>query len=102
MVLPADRGEGANHAIVDVKDFSEIMTPVLVQQVKGESGKSLRQALDEYEDAAVARTRPAVLASRRACMDGHEWARIDEQSPLLSPRQMRLNFDEERQCLVAT
>jgi hypothetical protein len=54
----------------------------------------LRAALDRYEDRAVGRARPAVLASRQACLDAHRWARITDQSPLLSRRAMNLAFDE--------
>lgn len=34
----------------------------------------------------VARTRPAVLTSRRACLDAHDYKRINESSPLVSRR----------------
>ncbi|KEZ40815.1 hypothetical protein SAPIO_CDS8006 [Scedosporium apiospermum] len=97
------RGEGANHAIVDVQDFADLVSPVLsrtsISPADGTPGPSgfedLRSALDAYEDAVVDRARPGVLASRRACLDAHEWKRIDETSPLLSRRAMKLDFDEE-------
>lgn len=56
--------------------------------------RDLRAALDRYEDRVVARARPAVLASRQACIDAHQWGRIGEGSPLLSRRLMNLVFDE--------
>ncbi|KAK4109016.1 FAD/NAD(P)-binding domain-containing protein [Canariomyces notabilis] len=87
------RGEGANHAIVDVFDFvSHVLFRLLSRDspVKGD----LRAALDRYEDRVVARTRPAVLASRQACIDAHQWSRINEKSPLLSRRAMNIEFDE--------
>ena len=101
--MPTDRGEGANHAIVDVQDFADLVSPVLsrtsISPADGTPGPSgfedLRSALDAYEDAVVDRARPGVLASRRACLDAHEWKRIDETSPLLSRRAMKLDFDEE-------
>lgn len=55
----------------------------------------LRALLDGYEDAVVARARAGVLASRRACLDAHDWGRIGPGSPLLSRREPRLLFDEE-------
>lgn len=87
-----DRGEGANHAIVDVLDFAQKVVPKIRS---GTAFSDLRTAMDEYEDAVVERTRPAVLASRRACLDGHDWSRIDGSSPLLTRRQMMLEFEQE-------
>ncbi|KAB5523168.1 hypothetical protein GE09DRAFT_1043775 [Coniochaeta sp. 2T2.1] len=87
------RGEGANHAVVDVLDFVELVLPHLT--TGGETNRTqVRVALDQYEDRVVARARPAVLASRRACLDAHDWACIDAQSPLLSKRAMHISFEE--------
>ncbi|KAK2026422.1 FAD binding domain-containing protein [Colletotrichum zoysiae] len=84
------RGEGANHAILDVLDFAEIVLPKLDASLT-----DLRAAMDAYEDQVVARARPGVLASRRACIDAHDWPRICPTSPLLSKREMNLRFDDE-------
>ncbi|OLN96780.1 putative FAD-dependent monooxygenase [Colletotrichum chlorophyti] len=84
------RGEGANHAILDVLDFAEKVSPKMNTDFAG-----FRIALDAYEDAVVTRARPGVLASRRACLDAHDWPRISPTSPLLSKREMKLQFDEE-------
>ncbi|GKT49650.1 putative FAD-linked oxidoreductase [Colletotrichum spaethianum] len=84
------RGEGANHAIIDVLDFAETVAPALNADFA-----ELRAAIDVYEDRVVARARPGVLASRRACLDAHDWPRISPASPLLSKREMMLQFDEE-------
>ncbi|KAK0736459.1 hypothetical protein B0T21DRAFT_411636 [Apiosordaria backusii] len=89
------RGEGANHAIIDVKEFVDTVLPHL-----GDSQTGLRKALDAYEDTAVARTRPAVLASRQACLDAHEWEKIGPASPLLSKRAMNVGFDEGTMKLI--
>ncbi|SPO01428.1 related to FAD binding domain protein [Cephalotrichum gorgonifer] len=85
------RGEGANHAIVDVQDFARSVADVLLQP--DASTGDLRDALDKYEDAVVDRSRPGVLAARRACLDAHEWGRIDEKSPLLTRRAMKLDIE---------
>ncbi|KAF5666673.1 FAD-binding protein [Fusarium heterosporum] len=85
------RGEGANHVILDVQDFVQRVIPVIEQ---GEGYASLRLALDEYEKAVVDRTRPAVLASRRACMDAHDWKMISNKSPLLTRRMPYIDFEE--------
>lgn len=88
-----DRGEGANHAILDVLDFAETVGSKL--SGNNNSFADLRAVLDIYEDAVVSRARPGVLASRRACMDAHDWPKISLTSPLLSKREMKLQFDEE-------
>ncbi|KAF9871852.1 FAD binding domain-containing protein [Colletotrichum karsti] len=84
------RGEGANHAILDALDFAENVAPKL-----DATFDDLRAAMDIYEDAVVSRARPGVLASRRACLDAHDWPKISPTSPLLSKREMKLQFDEE-------
>ena len=86
-----DRGEGANHVILDVQDFVKELAPAL--QV-GSDFASLRSALDRYEEAVVARTRPAVLASRQACLHAHNWSKISNESPLLTRRMPFVEFDE--------
>ncbi|KAH6703947.1 hypothetical protein VDGD_03539 [Verticillium dahliae] len=83
------RGEGANHAVLDVLDFSEKVSPCL------EAGEgNLRAVLDAYEDGVVKRVRPAVLAARRACLDAHEWTRITPTSPLLTRREAFMHYEE--------
>jgi hypothetical protein len=85
----SDRGEGANHSIVDVEDFVNRVLPHL-----DKPSDEIRQALDEYEGLVIERTRPAVFASRVACLHAHQWSKINFQSPLLSRRAMKLEFDE--------
>ncbi|KAK4073772.1 hypothetical protein Trihar35433_3246 [Trichoderma harzianum] len=116
------RGEGANHAIVDVLDFATQVVPLLAlnrddfssrtdsqvptHQSQGpDFRQALRQALDAYEDAVVSRARPGVLASRRACLDAHAFSRLFGEaatgvSPLLSKREMMLQFDDESTELI--
>lgn len=90
-----DRGEGSNHALIDVQDLVElVLPPLLCSETSSTPGDTVRAALDRYEDRVVSRTRPAVLASRQACLDAHRWSRINETSPLLSRRVMNLVFDE--------
>ena len=86
-----DRGEGANHAIYDVFDFSENVTPLL----KENNLSTLREGIDNFEDVMALRTRPAVMASRRACLDAHDWSRVKlDKSPLFMPRSPWIEFDE--------
>lgn len=88
-----DRGEGANHAILDVLDFADKVVPKLADG--SAAFPELRASMDAYEDGVVARARPGVLASRRACLDAHDWPKIGPASPLLSKREMFLQFDEK-------
>jgi hypothetical protein len=49
---------------------------------------SLKEAIDAYEEELMKRTSPAVLTSRRTCLDAHDYKRSTEQSPLVSSRAM--------------
>ncbi|KAK0615329.1 hypothetical protein B0T17DRAFT_511099 [Bombardia bombarda] len=99
------RGEGANHALVDVLHFIEQITPELLKKItcadkattdgESETSTDLRLAIDKYEDVVTKRAHPAVLASRRACMDAHQWTRFGVGSPLLSRRVMDMEFEDE-------
>ena len=53
---------------------------------KDDEDDHLAQMISRYEIEMITRTRPAVLASRRACLDAHDYRRIDERSPLISKR----------------
>lgn len=55
---------------------------------------TLLASIHEFEDALVARTRSAVLASRKACLDAHDWHGLTASSPLVTRRQMYLDFIE--------
>ncbi|KAJ4357952.1 uncharacterized protein N0V89_002529 [Didymosphaeria variabile] len=86
-----DRGDGANHSIQDVQEIARKVAPMLSAR---SSENALRAAIDRYENEVTARCRPAVLASRQAALDAHEYGRINASSPLLSPRVMKLEFNE--------
>ncbi|KAJ5112044.1 hypothetical protein N7532_000089 [Penicillium argentinense] len=79
------RGEGANNAIVDVLD--------LVKNVdfRNEScfdSEVLATSLEKYEKEIFKRVEPSFLASRQACLDAHDFGRI-EGSPLVQARVLR-------------
>jgi hypothetical protein len=82
-----DRGEGANHAIVDVLELKKNVLPKLDL-----TAAELRPAIQKYQQSMAKRTLPAVLASRQACLDAHDWANLTPASPLLTRRQMILNY----------
>lgn len=88
------RGEALNHGLRDLQ--------VLVRQIEplyhGLNPWTVAQqtaAIDTYEAEMCARGRPAVLASRRACLDAHEQGRINEKSPLMARRAIRLEEWED-------
>lgn len=88
------RGEGANHGITDVLILLENLVPALKSSNNGQSPpltaspSSLKAAIEAYENEMIARTAPAVLTSRRACLDAHDYKRINGDSPLISRRAM--------------
>jgi 2-polyprenyl-6-methoxyphenol hydroxylase-like FAD-dependent oxidoreductase len=87
------RGEGANHSIVDVsKLLEQIKLSYEGEDVKDEDAFEAARAA--YEGEMVERKEIAVLASRRACLDAHEYVRINENSPLVKRRMMRTDLEE--------
>lgn len=95
--VPAGEGSSDNHhlsnmgSLVDVNAGKSTTVDKLSQ---------LRRAIDQYENVVVDRARPGVLASRRACLDAHEWTRIGPESPLLMKRQMTVVYDEVADRIV--
>nr|OQO28444.1 hypothetical protein B0A51_02993 [Rachicladosporium sp. CCFEE 5018] len=78
------RGEAANHGITDVRRWLDAHLEVLKAEHPDE--KALAAACSSYEEEMIARTRVAVLASRQACLDAHDYSRISDNSPLVSRR----------------
>jgi 2-polyprenyl-6-methoxyphenol hydroxylase-like FAD-dependent oxidoreductase len=87
------RGEGANHSIVDVSKLLEQIKP-LCERADAEVDGLWEAARAAYESEMVERKEIAVLASRRACLDAHDYARIDENSPLVKRRMMGTDLEE--------
>ena len=67
-------------------DVSVLLSHILPILTGSSSSTTMKDAILAYEEEMIARTRPAVLASRRAAMDAHDYKRIDENSPLVSKR----------------
>lgn len=88
------RGEGANHSIVDV---SRLMGHIekLFGSSDAAGSASCEAAREAYETEMIDRTEVAVRASRRACLDAHEYGRINEKSPLVRRRLMRADLETE-------
>lgn len=89
-----DRGEAANHGIMDVKVLLGHLIPALSNRA---TQQELSAAVDAYEAEMCKRCKPAVLASRQACLGAHVYARINEKSPLIAKRVMSFEGDETGQ-----
>ncbi|KAF7912158.1 uncharacterized protein EAF01_001179 [Botrytis porri] len=74
------RGEGANHGILDAA--------LLVDQLKKVTAGEITQkeAIDAYEAEMRPRTYEAVLKSRQAALDAHDWDVLTENSPVIGGR----------------
>lgn len=84
------RGEAANHGIQDVEVLLAHICPAITcggadGYAQGH-GEGLGGAIAAYEEEMIERTAPAVLTSRRACLDAHDYNTIGEESPLVSKR----------------
>jgi 2-polyprenyl-6-methoxyphenol hydroxylase-like FAD-dependent oxidoreductase len=89
------RDEQNDHAIIDVWSLLEQLRPLYkslgmeVSKVE----KAFKDAVDRYENEVVNRTEIAVLASRQACLDAHNFSRQDERSPLIR-KLMRMEQED--------
>lgn len=88
-------------------EFAQIVVPKL--KVFAEKAEATKASVDivvaaarEYEDAMFKRTWIAVLASRQATVDAHQWQRITDESPLVAKRAKFLHeiFDVEAGLLI--
>lgn len=87
------RGEGANHAIADVSALIDKIRP-MYKDGQNNDGNTYRQFAQAYEDEMIERTELAVLASRQACLDAHDFKRLNDKSPLVRRRLMRSDLEE--------
>ncbi|KAF5714838.1 monooxygenase [Fusarium mundagurra] len=74
------RGEAANHGILDAYRLTKALEGAYYK------GKGLSEAVDEYEAELRERAKVAVLLSRQACLDAHDWAGLNENSAVLKKR----------------
>ena len=51
--------------------------------------------MESYEAEMIDRTELAVLASRQACLDAHDWSRLNDKSPLVRRRLMKADLELE-------
>lgn len=74
------RGEAGNHGILDAWH--------LLRQIKAvyTGEKTRAEAIDTYEKEMKERATPAVLLSRQACLDAHDFHGLNENSAVLKKR----------------
>lgn len=75
------RGEAANHGITDVYELSKELDLHL------NLGKDLNSSLLDFMNSMKTRASPAVLLSRQACYDAHDFSKINVNSPLVAIRK---------------
>ena len=74
------RGEGANHGILDAALLIDQIKRIHSGEINPEDG------LKVYETEMQERGHAAVLKSRQAAYDGHDWDAITDASPLIGAR----------------
>jgi len=78
-----DRGEAANHGITDALDLCQSLTAMV------KDGKSLKLRIHEFETEMRERTSWAVLMSRQACLDAHDFSSLNADSAILARRAVK-------------
>lgn len=84
MLIRQDRGEAANHGLLDAFHLQEAIGHFYSGQM------SRSEAIDQYEAEMRQRTSQAVLLSRQACLDAHDWSLLNENSAILAKRAITL------------
>lgn len=79
-VMTMYRGEGANHGILDAALLVDQLKLIHARKV------SLKEGIDVYEEEMRPRTHAAVLLSRQAALDAHEWDKVTDESPCIGAR----------------
>lgn len=85
------RGEAANHGVIDVSHLIKTCFPTTANTETMQPTRccELAQAVKSYEEEMIARTFPAVLKSRQACLDANHFASVNKESPLIAKRAMK-------------
>lgn len=74
------RGEAANHGILDAYHLVQSLETVQ------DGRKPQKQAMEEFETELRQRTNAAVLLSRQACLDAHDFNGLNQHSAVLKRR----------------
>lgn len=84
---PIDRGEGLNHGILDVYNLLPALEKMYDTSVTTSDETRVRMdAIAFYEEEFRLRGRQAVLLSRDACLQAHQWDQLNEESAVLTKR----------------
>ncbi|KAK5995464.1 FAD-dependent monooxygenase dbaB [Cladobotryum mycophilum] len=77
------RGEAGNHGILDAWH--------LLREIKAvySGEKTRKEAMDKYEEEMMERGIPAVMLSRQACLDAHDFHGLNENSAVLKRRAIK-------------
>jgi 2-polyprenyl-6-methoxyphenol hydroxylase-like FAD-dependent oxidoreductase len=75
-----DRGEAANHGITDARLLHDQLIEVFIGNI------SQVNAIEKYETEMGDRTSWAVLMSRQACLDAHDFKNLNKESAILARR----------------
>ncbi|KAL4802525.1 hypothetical protein BDV18DRAFT_154218 [Aspergillus unguis] len=75
------RGEAGNHGILDVHYLVAAIERIY-------AGGDAKDEIDRYEAEMSERGRRAVLLSRRACIEAHQWESLNEGSAILAKRKL--------------
>lgn len=81
-VMTMYRGEAANHGLLD----AYILYHGIISVYSG--AKSRKDIVDEYEAEMIERGKPAVLLSREACIQAHDFYGLNENSAILKKRAL--------------
>jgi 2-polyprenyl-6-methoxyphenol hydroxylase-like FAD-dependent oxidoreductase len=84
VLIISDRGEAANHGIKDAQKLCE----KLVDIMKG--GHDQKTKMIAYESEMRDRTSWAVMMSRQACLDAHDFKSLNKDSAILARRTATL------------
>lgn len=76
------RGENANHGVVDVANLLALLG------ASGAGSINIRDVVSRYEEEMIARTRPATVKARNACLDANHYANVKPGSMFLAKRSM--------------
>lgn len=66
----------------------------LPENHEGTALPSLKDRIDAYELEMIERTRPAVLRSRKACIQAHDYPSVTVDSPLIARRAIVVDDEE--------
>jgi 2-polyprenyl-6-methoxyphenol hydroxylase-like FAD-dependent oxidoreductase len=80
LISVPDRGEAANHGITDARLLHDQLVEVSLGNI------SQLNAIEKYETEMRDRTSWAVLMSRQACLDAHDFKNLNKESAILARR----------------